>query len=338
MKIKFSSSRRALLIGASAWLALARVDLGRAQPQARVYRIGILASDSLETRGPLVEIFIRAMREYGYVQGKNIVFEPRYANGDIARLSELANELVGRNLDVIVVPNSVAVLAVARAAEQAKRAVPIVAAAWGNPLASGLVASLARPGGNVTGLSNIATELAGKQLQLLKEAIPKISRIAVFVDSTSKTAAATADEVERAAKALGMQVLSVELRSGGDVEQVEGAMRKWRADAMFVLNNPINFNSRKLLVQIAEKNRLPAIYGTDSYTDAGGLISYGSDDKFRWRQSATFVDKILKGTKPGDIPVELPTKFELVINMKTAKALGITIPQSLLVRADRVIE
>jgi putative ABC transport system substrate-binding protein len=309
-----------------------------AQQKARVYRIGILALESLESRGPQVEILSRAMRDYGYVEGKNLIFEARYANGDTSRLSALAAELVDQNPDIIVAPNGVAVQAAARAAAQAKRAIPIVFTAWATPVGSGLVASLARPGGNVTGMTNITVELAGKQLQLLKEALPTMSRVAVFVDSTTAAAAAYWAEVERASKVLGLQTLSLEVRGSDDVERNVSLLRKWRADAMFFENNPINFNNRKLLVQIAEETRLPAIYGHDAFTDIGGLMSYGSDYKLPWRKAALFADKILKGAKPGDLPIERPTTFDLVINLKTAKALGINIPQPVLVQATKVIE
>jgi putative ABC transport system substrate-binding protein len=338
MNVKISASRRSLMLGAGACLALAGAGIARAQPQTRVFRIGILAPDSVETRAPLVEIFIRAMRDLSYVEGRNVVYEARYASGDTARLSALATELAAQNLDVIVVPNGLATQAAARAAEQSKRPVPIVFAGWATPVGSGLVASLARPGGNATGLTNVTVELVGKQLQLLKDVFPKIARIAVFGDSTTKTGPVYLSEVEGAAKVLGMETLSVEVRGGDDVERNVALLRKWRADSIFVGNNPTNFNSRKLLVQIAQITRLPAIYGNDVYPEIGGLISYGSDDKMRWRQIATFVDKILKGARPGDLPIETPTKFDLVINLKTARALGVTIPQLVLVQADKVIE
>ena len=327
------TTRRDLLfaIGASALVAPLS---SFAQPQTGVYRIGILTPDTLESRRALIDDFIQAMRELGYIEGKNVAYEARYANGDLARLSVLAAGLAGQDFDVILVTNSAA----AEAAAKATRTIPIVFTAVADPIASGLAASLARPGGNVTGISNIIIELAGKQLQLLKEAFPKISRVAVFVDSTTLTAAEYFGEAERAAKALGVQLLSVEVRRSDDVEKAVVALRKWRANSMWVLSSPTNVNNRKLLIQIAEKTRLPAIYSTNSYTESGGLLSYGSNDEIRFRQAARFVDKILKGAKPGDLPIEQPTRFELVINMKTAKALGITIPQSVLLRADRVIE
>jgi len=331
------SKRRKLVIALSAG-ALAAPFAAIAQQQPRIFRVGILATDSLETRRPTVEILIRTMHELGYVEGKNIVFEARYANGDTARLSALATELAGLNLDVIVVPNGLATQAAARATEQAKRTIPIVFAGWAAPVGSGLVASLARPGGHVTGMTNITVELTGKQLQLLKEAFPKISQVAVFVDSTTSAAAAYWGEVERAAKALGLQTLSLEMRGVDDMERSVASLRNWRADSMLVLNTPINQNNRRLLVQIAERTRLPAMYGNDQYSNIGGLISYGSDDKVRWQKSATFVDKILKGAKPADLPIEQPTTFELVINLKTAKALGLSLPNSIMLQANKVIE
>jgi putative ABC transport system substrate-binding protein len=184
-----------------------------------------------------------------------------------------------------------------------------------------------------------ALELAGKQLQLLKNAFPKSSRLVAFVGlTTARLGPRYLNEIERAAKALGMQTLPLEVRGSDDVERNAALMRKWRADSIFVATNPQNFNNRKLLVQIAQMTRLPAVYGQDVYTESGGLMSYGSNDRTRWRQTATFVDKILKGARPGDLPIEIPTKFDLVINLKTAKALGATFPQSVLAQADRVIE
>jgi ABC-type uncharacterized transport system substrate-binding protein len=326
-------TRREFLIALGAG-ALAAPLLSLAQPQARVYRLAILTPDTLESRAPLVEVFKQAMRELGYIEGKNVTYEPRYANGDVARLSALAAELAGQSFDVIVVTNSLA----AEAAAKATRTIPIVFTAVADPIASGLAVSLARPGGNVTGVSNIIIELAGKQLQILKETFPTISRVAIFIDSTTSVAAAYFGEAERAAKALGVQVLPTEVRSGDDVEKTIVALRKWRADSMWILSTPTNVNNRKLLIRIAEKTRLPAIYGTNSYAESGGLMSYGSNDETRFQQAARFVAKILKGAKPADLPIEQPTKFELVINMKTARALRMTIPQSVLVRADRVIE
>jgi putative ABC transport system substrate-binding protein len=306
--------------------------------QGRTFRIAVLAAESLEARQPLLDIFVRAMRDLGYVEGKNAAFDARYANNDTTRLDALAAELVAQTPDVIVVPNGVAVLAAAKAVAQANRTTPIVFAGWASPLGSGLVASLARPGGNVTGLSNIAVELAAKQLQLLKEAVPKSARVVVFVDSATSSANDFFSAVARAAKALGVQLMSAELRKEDEAETTIALIRKWGADSIYVQNNPTNFNNRRVLVQIAEKTRLPAIYGNNVYTNIGGLISYSSDDKLRWRQTATYVDKILKGAKPGDLPIELPSKFELVINLKTAKTLGIKFPQSIMVQATLVIE
>jgi putative ABC transport system substrate-binding protein len=281
---------------------------------------------------------MQAMRELGYIEGRNIAYEARYAGGDFARLAASGAELAGQNLDVIVVPNGRSVEAAARAADQTKRPVPIVFSGWAEPLRSGRVASLARPGGNVTGVTNVTMELAGKQVQLLKDAFPKISRVAVFVDLTLPGGRHYFDEADRAAKALGMQTLLVDVRSRDEVEPTVAVLRKWRADSIFVATNPPNFNNRRLLVQIAEITRLPAVYGNEVYAEIGGLMSYGSDDKIRWRQAARFVDKILKGARAGDLPIEIPTKFDFVINLKTARALGVTIPHSVLAQADKVIE
>jgi len=304
------------------------------QQQNKVWRVGILTPDSLESRRPLVEVFMRAMHELGYADGKNVAYEPRYANGDPARLSALAAELAGQGFDVIVVSNSLAAVAAAKAT----RRIPIVFTSVADPISSGVASSLARPGGNVTGLTNITIELTGKQLQLLKDAFPKISRVAIFVDSAVSVATAYSEEAKRVAKALGMQALPTEVRSSEDVEKNIALLGNWRADSMFVLNNPTNFNNRKLLIKIAEETRLPAIYGSDAYAEPGGLMSYGSSEKARWQQAARFVDRILKGAKPADLPIEQPTVFELVVNLKTAKALGIIVPQSILLRADRVIK
>jgi putative ABC transport system substrate-binding protein len=330
--------RRAFLIQAGACVVLARARVARAQQQAGVFRVGILATDSFESRRALVEVFVGAMRELGYVEGRNIVYEGRYASGDTARLSALAAELVRLNPHVMVVSNSLAVEAAARAAEEIKSQVPIVFSGWGTPTATRFVASLARPGGNVTGLTNVNVELAGKQLQLLKEAFPRISRLAVFVDSTTLGAQRYLGEIQRAAKVFGVQTLPVEVRGVDDMDRSVAMLRRWGADSMFIANNPVNSNNRKLLVEIAALTKLPAMYANAAYAEIGGLMSYASDDKVRWRQLATYVDKILKGARAGDLPIESPTKFELVINLKTAKALGVTIPQAVLLRADRVIE
>jgi putative ABC transport system substrate-binding protein len=253
-------------------------------------------------------------------------------------LSAFAAELAALNPDVIVAPNGVATAAAARATAAAKREIPIVFAAWSDPVASGLAKSLAHPGGNVTGLSNTSVQLAGKQLQLLQTAFPKISRVAVFIDMATSTTAFFKEEVESAAKALRLQTLFLEMRSKAVFEKNIALIREWRADAIFVHNAPSNSFNRPLMVQIAEQTRLPAMYGNDLYTDIGGLMSYGSDDKLRWLQIATYVDKILRGARAGDLPIDLPTKFDFVINLKTARALGVTIPPSILARANKLIE
>jgi putative ABC transport system substrate-binding protein len=318
--------------------ACAAPGLSCAQPRQTVKRVGVLASDSFETRGASVAVFIQAMRDLGYVDRGNIVYDVRYANSDRAQLSAMAVELA-RQMDVIVVPNDFTVQAVSNAAEQTKRQVSIVFAGSSAPIRAGVAASLARPGGNVTGVTNFTHELAGKQLQLLRDISPAIARVAVFLDFDNvRLAPLYLAEVQAAAKALAMETLTVEVRGGEDVERNTALLRKWRADSIFVANQSRNFSNRKVLVRIAELARLPAIYGNDVYAEMGGLISYGSNDRIRWRQTATFVDKILKGARPGELPIEIPTKFDLVINLKTAKALGVTIPQSVLAQADKVIE
>jgi putative ABC transport system substrate-binding protein len=331
-------NRRNLLAALAA--GMLGVPLASRAQQQKVYRVGVLASDSLETRGPSVAVFMQAMRDLGYVQGRNVVYEARYADADTARLSALATELAGLGLDAIVAPNGLSAEAAAHAAEQGKRRVPIVFAGWATPVGSGRVASFARPGGDVTGVTNITVELEGKQLQILKQAFPKISRVAVFVDSvvSAATRKLRAAGRERLAKELGVQMLLLEAKGADDVERIVASLLQWRADAIFVENAPSTFNNRKLLVHIAERARLPAIYGTEAYAEVGGLMSYGSDDKARWRQVALFVDKIFKGARPGDLPIEIPSKFDLVINLRTAKALGVTIPQTVLLQADRVID
>jgi putative ABC transport system substrate-binding protein len=264
--------RRELLIALGSGVFLAPlVCFG----QQKVHRIGILVSDSPETRGFLVEIFIQAMRELGYVEGRNMVYEARYAGGDIARLAAFAAELANLNLDVIVVPNGPSVEAAARAAEEARRPVAIVFSGWGTPLSNArLVASLARPGGYVTGVTNDAQVLAGKQLQLLKDAFPKISRLAAFVGlTTARLGPRYFKEVERAASTLGMHTLPLEVRGGDDVERNVALMRKWRADSIFVATNPQNFGNRKALIRIAQVTGLPAVYGQDVSTEAGALMS-----------------------------------------------------------------
>jgi putative tryptophan/tyrosine transport system substrate-binding protein len=307
-----------------------------AQPAGSVARIGYLALNRAAAPHRL-EAFLQGLRDLGYVEGRNVVIEYRDAEGKSERLPALAAELVALKVDVIVAPGTLAALA----AKQATKSIPIVFPAAGDPVTDGLVTSLARPGGNVTGLSNLTPELVGKCLEQLTQAVPGISRVAVlwqpggFAERTEKD---TLKGAEVAARALGVRLQFVEARGSADFDRAFSDMTKARAGALTVLPIAMLTNERRRLVDLAAKNRLPAIYPWREFADAGGLMSYGPDLADSFRRAATYVDRILKGTKPGDLPVEQPTKFDLVINLKTAKALGLTIPPSLLQRADEVIQ
>ena len=329
------STRRAFLLAAAAWPVLA-VPLASFAQQQKVYRVGMLSTASTTTAGHMFDAFIQGLRELGYVEGKNILIERRFAEGNVDRLPALAAELVQQKVDVIFASNT----PTTKAAKQMTGTIPIVFVNVTDPVGSGFVASFARPASNITGISNFNIELSAKRLQLLKEAFPKISRVAVFASSDSRESATFAQvaEAERAAKALRIEVLLTDLQRRDDLERELALVRKWRADSLYFVDAPKNFFNRKLLVEFASKTRLAAVCPAKEYVEAGGLMSYGASFEAQYRRAATFVDKILKGAKPGDIPVEQPTKFELVINMKTAKALGIKFPNSILVRADNVIE
>ena len=307
-----------------------------AQQAAKIARIGYLARN-LAASPHLHEAFRQGLRDLGYVEGRNVVIEYRDAEGKLERLPALAAELVALKVDVIVAASTLAALA----AKQATRTLPIVFAAAADPVASGLVTSLARPGGNVTGLSNLAPELVGKRLELLKQAVPGVSRVAVLWQPGAlgeRTEKDMLKGAEVAARALGVRLQFVEARGPADFDRAFSDMTRARAGALTVLPSAMFFSERRRLVDLAAKNRLPAVYPWREFVDAGGLMSYGPNLADLFRRAATYVDKILKGAKPGDLPVEQPTKFELVINLKTAKALGLTIPPSVLARADQVIE
>ena len=307
-----------------------------AQQAAKVARIGYL-TPNIAANPHLSEAFGQGLRDLGYVEGRNVVIEYRSAEGKFERLPALAAELVALKVDVIVAPNTVAALA----AKQATRTVPIVFAVDADPVTSGLVTSLARPGGNVTGLSVLAPELVGKYLELLTQAVPGVSRVAVLWQPGSlgeRTEKDMLKEAEVAARALGVRPQFVEARGPADFDRAFSDMTRARAGALTVLPSNMFANERRRLVDLAAKNRLPAVYPFREFVDAGGLMSYGATLADLYRRAATYVDKILKGRKPADLPVEQPTKFEFVINLKTAKALGLTIPRSVLIRADQLIE
>ena len=308
-----------------------------AQQAAKIARIGYLAAN-LAANPHLQEAFLQGLRDLGYVEGRNLVIEYRDAEGKPERLPALAAELVALKVDVIVTAGGTLA---ALAAKQATRTLPIVFAAAADPVESGLVTSFARPGGNVTGLSNFPPELVGKCLEQLKQAVPGVSRVAVlwqpggFGERTEKD---MLNAAEVAARALGVRPQFVEARGPADFDRAFSEMTRARAGALTVFANAMFTIERRRLVDLAAKNRLPALYAFREYVDAGGLMAYGPHLADLYRRAATYVDKILKGTKPGDLPVEQPTKFDLAINLKTAKTLGLTIPQSVLSRADQVIE
>ncbi len=306
-----------------------------AQQPAKVARIGYLGSAGPGTPvSHLLDAFRQGLRELGYVEGRNIAIEYRGAEGRFGRLPDLAAELVRLRVDVILVGGTPAALA----AKNATGTIPIVLAGVGDPVGTGLVASLARPGGNITGLSFQTPELSAKQLELLKEAIPELSRVAVLSNPGNAGTAPMLRETELAARALGVQLRVMEVRSPDQFASAFARMRRERAGALLVLADPLFFLHRAQLAELAAKSRLPAMYGVTEHAQAGGLMAYSPNFANLFRRAATFVDRILKGAKPADLPVEQPTRFELVINLKTAKALGLTIPPSVLIRADQVIQ
>jgi putative tryptophan/tyrosine transport system substrate-binding protein len=309
---------------------------GEAQQAANVARIGYLSTNH-GANPHLREAFLQGLRDLGYVEGGNVVIEYRDAEGKPERLPALAAELVGLKVDAIFVGGGTLA---ALAAMQATRTVPIVFAGVADPVGSGLVTSLARPGGNVTGLSMLSPELVGKCLELLTQAVPGVSRVAVLWRPGAlgeRTDKDMLKEAEVAARALGVRLQFVEARGPADFDRAFSDMTRARAGALTVLTSNMFFIERRRLVDLAAKHRLPALYQWREGVDAGGLMAYGPNVTDLFRRAATYVDKILRGTKPADLPVQQPTEFELVINLKTAKALGLTIPQSVLLRADHLI-
>ena len=308
-----------------------------AQPPGKVFRIGILSNVPLtDPRGaPLWGALTEGLRELGYVEGQNTTIVHRSSEGQYERLGDLAADLVRLKVDVIVVPapqNAVA-------ARQVTRTIPIVMASAGDPVESGLVDSLARPGGNVTGTTGlVGPEIVGKRLELLKEAVPKVSRVALLWNPANLSSASYLGETKAAARSLGMQLQMLEARGPEELEGAFAAMTRARADALVVIPDGMFLLHRSRIAVLAVKQRLPTMFGGRDHVDAGGLMSYAASLREGFRRAATYVDRILKGAKPGDLPIERPSQFELVINLKTAKALGLTIPQSLLLRADQVIE
>jgi putative ABC transport system substrate-binding protein len=308
-------------------------SFAQAQQPKRVARIGYLSGTTLSANAARIEAFRQGLRELGYVEGKNIIIEHRYAEGKLDRASELAAELVRQDVDVIVTSGPTPT----RAAKEATVMIPIVMGFDNDPVGNGFVASLSRPGGNITGLSTLHSEVSGKRLELLKEIVPRLARVAVLGTSTVPGNAQALKETELAAGALAIKLQYLDVPNQTDIESAFRAATKGRADAALALASRILFSHRIQVADLAAKNRLPAIYPESEQVEAGGLMCYGVSISDLYRRAATYVDKILKGAKPADLPVEQPTKFELVINLKTAKQIGLTIPPTVLARADKVI-
>ena len=330
-------SRRGLFIIAIALGILLAPLAAAAQPAGKVYRIGCLHLGPREPSAHLLKALEEGLRELGYVQGQNLVIEYRFADGKAERLADLAAELVRLKPDVIIASLNPVIAAVKRATAT----IPVVFPSAGRPVEEGLIASLAQPGGNVTGLTlNVGPELGAKRLQLLKEFVPGVSRVAVLWNPSFRDVQWDVffGHLKDAAKNLRMAIQFVEVRGAGDFESAFAAILRERAGGLFVFAEPLTFAHRRQIAEFAVKNGLASSYNAREFVEAGGFMSYGANLPDLYRRAASYVDKILKGSKPGDLPVEQPTRFELIINLKTAKALGLTIPQSVLIRADEVIQ
>jgi putative ABC transport system substrate-binding protein len=330
----YSVVDRRWFVGIIVGTVLLEASSAYAQLSTKIPRIGVLFTGTPATAAQSSEAFNQGLRERGYVEGKNVVVERRFGDAKPERLSELAAELARLKVDVIVTPTDEAIAAIKRQTQT----IPIVMTASTDPVATGFVSSLAHPGGNVTGLTSLFPELSAKKLELLREAVPSLSRVAIMWNPDIRGALLDYKATEEAARSLHMQLQSVEVSSIDDIDRAFVAFTTGRAEALIVVPSTITLDNRVQIANLAQKNRLPAMYGGRAFADAGGLMAYGSSLSDRWRHAATFVDKILKGAKPGDLPVEQPTKFELIVNLKTAKALGLTMPPSLLRRADEVIQ
>jgi putative ABC transport system substrate-binding protein len=328
------NGRRTLLLALGA-AALVSPLTPRAQPQTKVWRVGFLAPRrpvALDT--DVYGAFPLGMRELGYVEGKNLVIEWRFADGMVERLPDMAGELVRLNVDVIVTAGTPA----AGAAQKATSTIPVIIGAVADPVGDGFVKSLARPGGNITGLSTFTSDISPKRLEMLLTIAPKRSRVAVLVDSRDASHAAILKNLQAAAQTAGVRILPAEARTTQEIENAFSMMAREKAGAFIVVSSGFFNQQERQIAELAEKKRLPSIASRGDYVRAGGLMSYGDNRADTFRRVATYVDKIFKGAKPADLPVEQPTKLELVINGKTAKALGLTIPQSLQISADKVIE
>ena len=323
--------RRAFIAGLGS--AVAWPVVARGQQASKIYRVGILSAGPVPPPN-ILSAFVDGLRELGWIDGKNIAFEQRYADNNLDRLLDLAADLVRRDVDVIVAAGTLAPLA----AKRATSSIPIVMTGAGDPLDSGLIASLARPGGNLTGLSLMAPDLAGKRLELLKELLPTLSQVAVLWNAANPYSAVVLKETKSAAQILNIDVRSLEVREPGDLDGALNAATEKPLDALITVEDPLTVSLRRKIVDFAAAHHVAAMYGLREFADAGGLIAYGADLSDLWRAAASYVSKILKGARAADVPIEQPTKFDLVINLKTAKALGLTVPPTLLARADEVIE
>ena len=313
---------------------LAVAVIAEAQQPAKVPRIGFLVPDSQSAASIRTEAFRQGLHELKYVEGQNIVIEYRFAEGKIDRFPDLAAELARLKVDIIIAAGG---NGITRAAQQTTNTIPIVMTNVLDPVGSGFIASLARPGGNITGLTAISSDLAGKRLELIKEALPKASRIAVLLDPGDASKVVELKEVQAAAHSLGIKLQSIEVRSPADFENAFKAGVRKQAGALLVLQSAVTNTHRKPIAELATKNRWPTMWGESGLLDAGGLMSYGPNYADLFRRAATYVDKILKGAKPADLPIEQPTKFEFIVNLKAAKQIGLTIPPNVLARADKVI-
>jgi putative ABC transport system substrate-binding protein len=339
---KFSSDNRKSAIQNPKWAGLFAIIVAltmcgaraKAQQPAKIPRIGYLVAQTSSAEHPRIDAFRQGLRALGYVEGQNIAIDYRFTDGKLERLPEVAAELVGLKVNVLITISTNAALA----AKRATSTIPIFFMGVSSPIEAGLVKSLARPGGNITGLTNIASVLSGKRLEVLKETLPKLSRVAVLWDPQNAGSSAQWKESEIAAKELSLQIYSMEVSSADKYESAFKRASAAGSAALGVTLNPLAASNQKRVVELAAKNRLPAIYARDDFVDNGGLMSYGPSYAADGRDAARLVDKILKGTKPADLPVEQPTKFEFAINLKAAKQIGLTIPPNVLARADRVIK
>ena len=326
--------KKKITLHALAALIFASVHLAEAQQTGKVYHIGMLETTSTALNAANLDAFRKGLRELGYVEGQNLVIEYRSADGRNERFPDLATELVHLKVDLIVTRGTPSTLA----AKNATGTIPVVMAATGDPVATGIVASLARPGGNVTGLSTLDAEIYGKRVELLREMVPRLTRIAALFNMSNATMPRAWKEVETAARSLRIQPQLLDMRTPEDLGRAFDAAIRQRADALVVGLDGLTLAIRRPIVDLAAKDRLPTIYSSREFVDAGGLVVYGPSFPDIFRRAATYVDKILKGTNPADLPVEQPIKFELVINLKAAKQIGLTIPPTVLYQADKIIK